>query len=356
MMLNRFALLLSCSATLLALLGPVLAEGRADGVDATVGPPLNAFADVMATAPDCARLATDAGAAEGLPEGLLAAISLVETGKGDGQGGRMPWPWTLNQGGDSHYLDSAQEALDKLDNILATGTTNVDVGCMQLNWKWHSKAFASRADMIDPVQNTAYAARFLKELHNQLGSWELATAAYHSTDPDRGQAYVAKVAAAHETVIARLPTQPEGQSPSVLLAAVPMRLQGLLALAGSPMFTAAAERAALVGERTVEAAVDFAAASPDTATAAAAAATADTPPDFAPPAFALGEDDPDLPLIDAPLQVAIPRPAAPNLPMVVAATETDQIRFDNAPRHLRNRWGEIERMRDLLAHVTGSIR
>ena len=343
MMLNRFALLLSCSAALLALPGPVLAESRADVVDVDVGPPLNAFADVMTTAPDCARLAADAGASEGLPDGLLAAISLVETGKGDGQGGRMPWPWTLNQGGDSHYLDSAQEALAKLDDILATGTTNVDVGCMQLNWKWHSKAFASRADLIDPVQNTAYAARFLKELHNQLGSWELATAAYHSTDPDRGQAYVAKVAAAHETVIALLPTQPEGQSPSVLLAAVPMRLQGLLALAGSPMFTAAAERAALVGERTVEAAVDFAAASPATA------APAHTPTNFAPPAFAQGEDDPDLPLIDAPLQVAIPRPAAPNLPMVVAATETDQIRFDNAPRHLRNRWDEIERMRTLLA-------
>ena len=182
------------------------------------------------------------------------------------------------------------EALAKLDDILATGTTNVDVGCMQLNWKWHSEAFASRADMLDPVQNTAYAARFLKELKNQLGSWELATAAYHSTDPDRGQAYVAKVSAAQETMIALLPTLPEGQAPAVLLSAVPVRLQGLLALAGSPMFTAAAERAALVGARTVEAATSLATdpGRPELA-----------PPELAPPAFAPGEDDPDLPLVDA---------------------------------------------------------
>ncbi len=332
-MLNRFALLLSCTAAVSALSGPLSAEGRADVAAADpLAAPLDPFVmpsgDGLTQAPDCARLAAEAGAAEGLPEGLLPAISLVETGKSDGQGGRMPWPWTLNQGGDSHYLDSAAEALAKLDDILATGTTNVDVGCMQLNWKWHSEAFASRADMMDPVQNTAYAARFLKELKNQLGSWELATAAYHSTDPDRGQSYVAKVSAAQETMVALLPTLTDGEAPSVLLSAVPMRLQGLLALAGSPMFTAAAERAALVGARTVGVAADMAS---------------------APPAFAPGEDDPDLPLVDAPPPAAKPRPAAPDLPMVIAATETASIRFDDAPRRLRDRWADVEQMRQLLA-------
>jgi hypothetical protein len=336
MMLTRFALLLSCTAALLALPGPAFAEGRADVAppDDLLAAPLDPFADIAAPAPDCARLAAEAGAAEGLPDGLLPAISLVETGKSDGQGGRMPWPWTLNQGGESHYLDSAAEALAKLDDILATGTTNVDVGCMQLNWKWHSKAFASRDDMIDPVQNTAYAARFLKELKNQLGSWELATAAYHSTDPDRGQSYVAKVSAAQETMIALLPTLPEGQPPAVLLSAVPMRLQGLLALAGSPMFTAATERAGLVGAQTVEAAVDL----------AHAPAVAGAPPAFAP-----GEDDPDLPLVDAAPPMVASRPTAPDLPMVIAATETPIVRFDDAPRRLRDRWADVEKMRTLLA-------
>lgn len=333
MMLKPLVLFLSCSAALTVLAGQIHAEGRADVAEAPVGAPLNAFADVVPTVADCTRLAADAGVAAGLPEGLLPAISLVETGKGDGQGGRMPWPWTLNQGGQAHYLDNAEAALAKLDAILATGTTNVDVGCMQLNWKWHSKAFANRADMIDPAQNTAYAARFLKELHNQLGSWELATAAYHSTDPDRGQAYVGKVAAAQETMVALMPTLPKGPSPTVLLAAIPTRLQGLLALAGSPMFTAAAERASLLG----------------TGDDGAGAEVANAAPENTATAFAPGEDDPDLPLITAPRETPKSRPTAPDLPMVIAATQADQMRFDNAPNRLRIRWDEIERMRTLLA-------
>ena len=329
MMLKPLVLFLSCTAALTAQPDLARAEGEAAvAVDPALTQPLAAN---LSGPPDCARLAAAAGVAEGLPEGLLPAISLVESGKGDGEGGRMPWPWTLNQGGKSHYLDSKAEALAKLDEILATGTTNVDVGCMQLNWKWHSASFASREDMLDPVQNTAYAARFLKELKNQLGTWELATAAYHSTDPDRGQSYLAKVSAAQETMIARLPTLDEGQQPSVLLSAVPMRLQGLLALAGSPMFTQAAERAALIGAQTV---------------AAAAEAVAN------PPAFAPGEDDPDLPLVEEPSALTAKpgqkRPAAPDLPMVVAATESDQMRFDTAPRRLRERWTDVEKMRRIL--------
>lgn len=284
----------------------------------------------MATeAPDCARLAAEAGAVEGIPDGLLPAISLVETGKSDGAGGRMPWAWTLNQGGQSYYLNSADEALAQLDQILATGTTNVDVGCMQLNWKWHSEAFASRADMMDPVQNTAYAARFLKELYNQLGSWELATAAYHSTDPNRGQAYLAKVSAAQEVMLALLPTLPQqgGTTPPVLLAAVPMRLQGLLALSGSPLFEQATERAALISR--------------------GEAPPAD--PEAPPPAFAPGEDDPDLPLVEPQVAAAQPRRDPPDLPMVMAATESQTADRASAPQRLQADWDTVEEMRRILA-------
>jgi len=333
MMLHRLTLL-AC----LALSSPVLAAEEAPDTrfaDPLLPEALPAGAGITATDPlalpggaDCLRLAAAAGAAEGLPEGLLPAISLVETGKSDGKGGRMPWPWTLNRGGESHYLDDASAALAKLDEILATGTTNVDVGCMQLNWKWHSKAFSSRADMLDPVRNTAYAARFLKELHSQLGSWELATAAYHSTDPDRGQAYLAKVSSAQETVIALLPTLGDGiPTPAVLLAAIPLRLQGLLALSGAPLFEGAAERAALVsrgGE------VDRA--------------------DEAPAAFAPGEDDPDLPLVtEAPPPATAARPKdRTDLPMVLAESETPLLGREVGPRRLRDQWTDVETMRRLL--------
>ncbi|MEY4982788.1 MAG: hypothetical protein RIR62_1054 [Pseudomonadota bacterium] len=231
-----------------------------------------------AAAQDCARLAATAGAAEGIPDGLLPAIALVESGHDDGQGGRAPWPWTLNRAGQSHYLADKDAALATLEGILATGATNVDLGCMQLNWRWHAGSFAGPAEMLDPAANTAYAARFLKELHAQLGSWELATAAYHSTDPDRGQAYLARVAAAQEVLA--------GEGSALLLAAVPVRMQGLLAVADSPLVALAAARAALVLQ---EPAVIDAAADPAPATAAPAPGTdrragplpfAESPPDM----------------------------------------------------------------------------
>jgi hypothetical protein len=78
---------------------------------------------------------------------------------------------------------------------LASGIRNVDLGCMQLNWRWHATAFPDAATMIDPVANTRYAARFLRDLHAQHGSWAQAVAHYHSADPTRGAAYAAKVAA-----------------------------------------------------------------------------------------------------------------------------------------------------------------
>lgn len=332
MMLHRLALLTCLTLSFPALVAaeatdtrfadPLLPEAL-PGATRQPDPAMSGLVTTLDGA-DCLRLAAAAGAAEGLPEGLLPAISLVESGKSDGKGGRLPWPWTLNQGGKSHYLDDAPAALAKLDEILATGTTNVDVGCMQLNWKWHSKAFASRADMMDPVRNTAYAARFVKELYNQLGSWELATAAYHSTNPDRGQAYLAKVSAAQETVIALLPTLGKGiPTPAVLLAAIPTRLQGLLALSGAPLFEGATERAALISRGE----------GPHPATAE-------------PPAFAPGEDDPDLPLV-----TPAPRPhrtGGPDLPMVLAESETPVLGRESGPRRLRGQWDEVETIRRLL--------
>jgi hypothetical protein len=141
----------------------------------------------------CEALAAQAGAAAGLPEGLLPAIARVESGTGTDQG-RRAWPWTLNQAGDGSYHPTKAEALAHLDGILANGIRNVDLGCMQLNWRWHGDAFPDAATMMDPRHNTRYAAAFLKDLHSRHGSWTLAVAHYHSANPQRGAAYAAKVA------------------------------------------------------------------------------------------------------------------------------------------------------------------
>lgn len=200
---------------------------------------------------DCETLAIAAGRAEGLPEGLLPAIARVESGRGTGDGGRRAWPWTLNEGGDGSFYAAKADAMEHLTAVVDTGSTNIDVGCMQLNYKWHHTAFPSLETMMDPVANTTYAARFVKELAKQLGSYEEATKAYHSFDPERGKAYLAKVVAA-QAELGPLPDMLPDMLPDTRMASLavdPGVVKGILMVAGVPLFdlASAGEAAALFG-------------------------------------------------------------------------------------------------------------
>ena len=273
----------------------------------------------FAAAQDCARLAAEAGADAGLPDGLLPAIALVESGRGDGNGGIAPWPWTLNQGGKGMYFDTRDEALAYLKQAVASGVTNIDVGCMQLNWKWHAAGFASPEDMIDPTQNTRYAARFMTELQNRLGSWDVAAAAYHSTDPDRGRNYLEKVIAAQSSFSA----SPDGDD-TTLIVGLPAQLDGILAFAGQPLVALASAPPAdgFQGETPFETPASEPA-TPD----ATAADPATTPP----PAR------------------STPRLPPPDLPMVIAAATASLALPQTLPLRLQHRWAEVEEMRAILS-------
>lgn len=139
-------------------------------------------------APDCESMAARIGATAGLPEGLLPAIARIESGRRLGRTVRA-WPWTLNHAGKGLYFETRSEALAYLRQTVAEGPRNIDVGCMQINYYWHSTKFPSVEVMIDPETNIRYAVRFLKELHAIKGSWEAAVKHYHSPDPDRGARY-----------------------------------------------------------------------------------------------------------------------------------------------------------------------
>lgn len=157
----------------------------------------------LARVPDCEAMAAQTGARFGLPDGLLPAISRVETGLKQGDRGVRGWPWTLNVQGKGYYFKTRAEALDKLRAVLASGVRNVDVGCMQINYRWHAENFASIEEMMSPEANTAYAAKFLTRLKNRHGNWEVATKHYHSADAGRGTAYLGRV----RRVLARLPQE-----------------------------------------------------------------------------------------------------------------------------------------------------
>jgi hypothetical protein len=135
----------------------------------------------------------------GIPDGLLQAIGLVETGRRDAATGRRePWPWAINAAGEPHFFETKQQAVDWVRDAQARGMRSIDVGCAQINLMYHPSAFASLEQAFDPASNADYAARFLKELRNTTagGNWMAAAGDYHSLTPELAEPYRQQVQAA----------------------------------------------------------------------------------------------------------------------------------------------------------------
>jgi hypothetical protein len=91
--------------------------------------------------------------------------------------------------GAGHWFDSRDEALTYSLKEHERGARSFDVGCFQINYKWHGQHFASIEDMFDPMTNAQYAARYLRSLYLEQGSWEAAAGAYHSRTPELAKRY-----------------------------------------------------------------------------------------------------------------------------------------------------------------------
>lgn len=139
----------------------------------------------------CDQVATEASRRTGVPVSVLRAISLTETGRKRG-GAFRPWPWTVNMEGKGVWFETADEARAYVYKEYKRGARSFDVGCFQINYKWHGKAFRSIEEMFDPLANALYAARFLGELYTEQGSWGKAAGAYHSRTPEYADRYRAR--------------------------------------------------------------------------------------------------------------------------------------------------------------------
>ena len=142
----------------------------------------------------CETAARHAAAEFGVPADLMLAITLVETGRS--RAGRLrPWPWAANREGVGFWFDSRAELERFAAQSVAAGRTSIDIGCFQINWRWHGQHFTRPADLAEPLTGARHAARFLLRLHDELGSWEAASGAYHSRTPHLARAYAARVSA-----------------------------------------------------------------------------------------------------------------------------------------------------------------
>lgn len=141
----------------------------------------------------CDQAATLAAARSGVPISVLKAIALTETGRTH-DGISRPWPWTVNMEGKGVWFDDRASAQAYAVAHFDLGARSFDIGCFQINYKWHHQAFASIDAMFDPVANALYAAGFLNSLYAETGDWELAAGAYHSRTPEHAERYRARFA------------------------------------------------------------------------------------------------------------------------------------------------------------------
>ena len=142
----------------------------------------------------CDKIARQVELERSLPSDILTSIALVEAGRRQKDGSIKSWPWSLNHAGKSLFFENKFEAINYLKKNIKPSFKNIDVGCMQINVKWHREHFESFSSMIDPRTNIEYAAQFLTNLKMAHGSWEKAIKHYHSSTSKLHTKYYAKVA------------------------------------------------------------------------------------------------------------------------------------------------------------------
>ncbi|MFV0293654.1 MAG: hypothetical protein ACK5II_10770 [Paracoccus sp. (in: a-proteobacteria)] len=136
--------------------------------------------------------ATQTAAAEsGVPPDILGALTLTETGRRR-DGVVRPWAWSVNAGGKGTWFNDPAPAIAFAKDQITRGQTNIDIGCFQLNYRWHGNNFSSVSEMFDPLLNARYAARFISQLHAEKEDWRTAAGAFHSRTPQYATRYLAR--------------------------------------------------------------------------------------------------------------------------------------------------------------------
>ena len=132
----------------------------------------------------------------GIPPKIFYAVALAESGRVVGEQAELhPWPWTLNIRGKSHYFDRRRAAERALAAALLSGEDGVDVGLMQVNWRYHQAGLQSPRAALDPYRNLRAAAAILHACHSTHSDWWSAVGCYHApADRARALAYRARVA------------------------------------------------------------------------------------------------------------------------------------------------------------------
>lgn len=199
--------------------GPLWSSDRSSGgallFASPTGPPRAAGPHVRVPDEDACVAAILAAEREvGLPDHLLLAIGFTEAGRSV-EGRPVIWPWTVNAEGEGRFFPTRGEAIGHVRALLSRGVRSIDVGCLQVNLRWHPDAFPDLESAFDPGANAGYAARFLAGLRDGHGGLEAAVGRYHSSQSEFQDRYRARVESNRRWVaqaLARLEAPPSPTS------------------------------------------------------------------------------------------------------------------------------------------------
>jgi hypothetical protein len=150
--------------------------------------PLSTAQSGTSQAASCTEHVLEAEQELSIPRGLLLSIALVESGQ-DGS----PQPFAMNLDGKTVYSDSVSEAKAHLLDKQGRVRQNATVGCMQLSVQHHRANFRPVERILDPSANVWYAARYLKRLRADSGSWSVAVARYNGGSRSQQREYTCKI-------------------------------------------------------------------------------------------------------------------------------------------------------------------
>lgn len=128
---------------------------------------------------------------------VLYGIALRES-RTQGVTVTRPWPWTVNSPEGAKYFESRAAAKNHIEKLIQDGQKNIDVGLMQINWRYHGHRVDWLVDeLLDPTRNVMVAAEYLAETMRETdGDLEKAVGWYHNRRPARSGPYASWVLAA----------------------------------------------------------------------------------------------------------------------------------------------------------------
>ena len=135
--------------------------------------------------------------ANGIPADIFYAMALTESGRDLGrQRPLRPWPWTLNIHGEGAYFSDRQSAWQAIVASITIRRTSIDIGLMQVNWRYHRDRLMSPWQALDPYTNLQAAAEILKFCQQRLSDWWASVGCYHSpSNEERALRYRERVRA-----------------------------------------------------------------------------------------------------------------------------------------------------------------